>query len=91
MPRAISNTSPLLYLYRIGGIDWLPALFGQVWLPQSVVTELREGQKKGYNVPDPTQYPWLQIKNPQAMPSEWLASADIRQRILALAQEQSSR
>jgi len=26
MLKAISNTSPLLYLYRIGGIDWLPKL-----------------------------------------------------------------
>ena len=27
MPKAISNTSPLLYLYRVGAVDWLPKLF----------------------------------------------------------------
>ncbi len=27
MPDAISNTSPLLYLYRIDVFDWLPELF----------------------------------------------------------------
>ncbi|MEK7329021.1 MAG: DUF3368 domain-containing protein [Chloroflexota bacterium] len=27
MPEAISNTSPLLYLYRIGAMDWLPKMF----------------------------------------------------------------
>jgi hypothetical protein len=27
MPDAISNTSPLLYLHRIGAINWLPRLF----------------------------------------------------------------
>lgn len=73
MARAISNTSPLLYLYRIGGTDWLPALFGEVWIPPSVVAELKEGQKKGYNVPNPSQYTWLHIKTPQATPSEWFA------------------
>ncbi|WP_417914024.1 hypothetical protein [Candidatus Electronema sp. JM] len=24
MPEAVSNTSPLLYLHRIGAADWLP-------------------------------------------------------------------
>jgi len=27
MPKAISNTAPLLYLYRIGVVEWLPELF----------------------------------------------------------------
>ena len=27
MPEAISNTSPLLYLYRIEALNWLPELF----------------------------------------------------------------
>src|SRR3990172_2286479 len=72
MPEAISNTSPLLYLYRIGAIDWLPLLFGEVWIPAAVFDELKEGQRKGYDVPDPSNYGWLQIVNPRAMPSEWL-------------------
>jgi predicted nucleic acid-binding protein len=33
MPKAISNTSPLLYLYRVGTIHWLPQLFEEVWIP----------------------------------------------------------
>jgi len=73
MPKAISNTSPLLYLYRIGVIDWLPKLFDEVWIPSSVVNELKEGQRKGYDVPNPDDYRWLQVKNPHAMPSEWLS------------------
>ena len=73
MPEAISNTSPLLYLYRIGAIDWLPLLFGEVWIPAAVFDELKEGQRKGYDVPDPSNYGWLQIVNPRAMPSEWLS------------------
>ena len=73
MLKAISNTSPLLYLYRIGAIDWLPKLFDEVWTPEAVKNELLEGRSKGYDVPDPADYPWLNVVNPNSMPSEWLA------------------
>ncbi len=36
MPKAISNTSPLLYLYRVGVLDWLPKLFDEVWLSEEI-------------------------------------------------------
>jgi predicted nucleic acid-binding protein len=70
---AISNTSPLLYLYRINTIDLLPQLFQEVWTPSAVVDELAEGQRRGYDVPDNQLYPWLQIVDPCAVPSEWLS------------------
>ncbi len=73
MPEAISNTSPLLYLYRIGAIDWLPKLFNDVWIPQAVFDEFQVGQQKGYDVPKPSDYAWLHIVNPRATPSEWLS------------------
>jgi predicted nucleic acid-binding protein len=73
VPDAICNTSPLLYLYRAGALSWLRELFGQVWLPGAVVEELREGQRRGYDVPDPKRYTWLAVVEPQAMPSEWVA------------------
>lgn len=73
MPEAISNTSPLLYLYRIGVLGWLRDLFGQVWIPKAVAIELKQGQQKGYDVPDPSNYAWLQIVELRLMPSEWLA------------------
>lgn len=72
MAKAIVNTSPLLYLYRIGVLDWLSQLFDQVWTPRAVVYELEEGQRKGYDVPNPSHYAWLQIVEPRAIPSEWL-------------------
>ena len=73
MLKAISNTSPLLYLYRIGGIEWLPKLFNEVWTPEAVRNELQAGRTKGYDVPDPDDYSWLAIVNPKSTPSEWLA------------------
>lgn len=73
MPDAISNTSPLLYLYRIRVLDWLPQLLDEIWVPGAVVAELREGLRRGYDVPDPRSYAWLQTVDPRVVPSEWLA------------------
>lgn len=73
MPAAISNTSPLVYLYRIQALEWLPKLFGRVWVSTAVVEELTEGQRQGFDVPDPSAYSWLQIVDPRATPSEWLS------------------
>jgi predicted nucleic acid-binding protein len=73
MPKAVSNTSPLLYLHRIGGIEWLPKLFDEVWIPDAVRNELLAGKERGYDVPNPDELKWLKILNPKSMPSEWLA------------------
>jgi len=73
MPKAISNTSPLLYLYKIGAINLLPKMFYEVWTSESVKNELLAGRSKGYDVPNPADYAWLNIVNPKSMPSEWLA------------------
>lgn len=72
MTKAISNTSPLLYLYRIGAIKWLPKLFDEIWTPDAVQTELLAGRSKGYDVPNPSDFAWLHTVNPKSMPSEWL-------------------
>ena len=72
MSEAISNTSPLLYLYRVGVLDWLPRLFNEIWIPNAVSLELGEGQRRGYDVPEPGDYGWLQVIDPHALPSEWL-------------------
>lgn len=73
MPNAISNTSPLLYLYRIGAIEWLSQLFKEFWIPAAVFDELKEGQRKGYDVPNLRNYRWVKMVNPRVMPSEWLS------------------
>ena len=73
MVQAISNTSPVLYLHRIKGIDWLIRLFDEVWVPEAVVQELKEGARRGFDVPDIENDPRLIIVNPDHTPSEWLA------------------
>jgi predicted nucleic acid-binding protein len=73
MPSAISNTSPLVYLHRIQAIEWMAELFDEIWVPTAVVDELKEGRRRGYDVPNLAQFNWLKLVNPQTMPIEWLA------------------
>lgn len=73
MPKAISNTSPLLYLYRIGVLDWLPELFAEIWVPQAVILELETGHSQGYAIPSLDAYSWLEIIEANPPPSEWLS------------------
>jgi hypothetical protein len=37
--QGLSDSSPLRYLAVIGGVDWLPAMFGEVICPPEVVEE----------------------------------------------------
>ena len=73
MADAISNTSPLLYLHRVGVLEWLPQLFDSVWVPEAVVRELEVGRDAGYDVPVAVDHPWLAIVNPKITPVHWLA------------------
>lgn len=73
MPDAIANTSPLLHLHRIGTLEWLAALFGEVWTPSAVVSELEDGRRRGFNVPNPRECSWLQVVDPRCTPSVWLS------------------
>ena len=86
----ISNTSPLLYLPRIEALDWLPELGEKVWIPQAVQDELSEGMRKGYDVPDPQRFEWIEVTDPRVVPSRWL-NVDLgagELAVLALALEQ---
>ncbi len=74
MAKAVSNTSPLLYLHRIGGLVWLGLLFQEVWIPDAVAEELKIGRQKGYDVPEIDGFTWLKRMNPEHIPHEWLAS-----------------
>jgi predicted nucleic acid-binding protein len=62
MAEYIANTSPLVYLHRLGAIDLLPSLFGRIIVPRQVEAELRLGREKGYDLPDPLELTWVDVR-----------------------------
>lgn len=72
MSEFISNTSPLLYLHRINGLNLLSALCTEVRVPRAVARELSDGRKRGHNVPDLQRYEWISIVDPRMISPEWL-------------------
>ena len=69
MANVISNTSPLQYLYQLRLLELLESLSGAVLVPRAVVAELQVGRDAGIDVPEPTQLPWIQIRDPVAGPA----------------------
>lgn len=57
----ISNTSPLLYLGRIGQLELLPQLFSPVCVPEQVALEPDAGRLIRSDIPDPRQLPWISL------------------------------
>ena len=62
MPDVICNTSPLQYLHQAGVLELLPALAGQVYVPEAVVAELREGQRRNVLLPTLEELSWLTVR-----------------------------
>lgn len=59
----IVDTSPLFYLHRLGYFHILEKLYGEIIVPQAVVTELQEGKMLGEDVPEIESYNWIKVKN----------------------------
>ena len=62
MPDVICNTSPLQYLHQAGVLELLPVLAGQVYVPEAVVAELREGQRRNVLLPTLEELSWLTVQ-----------------------------
>lgn len=62
MPDVICNTSPLQYLHQAGVLELLPALAGHVYVPEAVVVELREGQRRNILLPTLEEFAWLTVR-----------------------------
>lgn len=60
----VTNTSPVLYLHRVGRLDLLAALYGRVIVPSAVLEELREGLERGHDVPALDHEPWVVVARP---------------------------
>ena len=61
MPAVICNTSVLQYLHQIDRLDLLPALFGQVQIPDAVAAELDEGKRRNVSIPTLEDLSWVGI------------------------------
>jgi predicted nucleic acid-binding protein len=57
----IADSSPLILLARIGKIDLLPALAGKVFVPESVLLELRAGSHRDSAASVVEQAPGIEI------------------------------
>ncbi len=57
----ITDTSPLQYLFQAALLGLLPALYGQVTLPEAVASELAEGHARGVSLPEPAAHPWMRV------------------------------
>ena len=74
MHRATCSISPIVFLYRIGALDWLPELFDEVWMPSVVLDDLLEARFYGYDVPSPFNLPWVHYADPQVtIPGAWVS------------------
>ena len=62
MPVVICNTSPIQYLYQADVLELLPALAGQVYIPEAVVAELQEGQRRNVLLPALEDLSWLIVR-----------------------------
>lgn len=86
----IVNTSPLFYLHRLGCLNILEKLYGEIVIPGAVVDELNEGKKVGEDVPEITNYKWIKVKD-VTIPAFIKIISDLGQgeaEILALACEE---
>jgi len=74
-------------------MECLSELFSIIYVPSAVMVEIREGRQRGYDVPNLDRYRWIQIADPQAMPSEWLSldlgSGELAAMALALESRKS--
>lgn len=74
MIRAACSVSPILYLYRINALVWLPKMFDEIWMPSVVMDDLLDAKFIGHDVPSPFDLPWVQYRDPQlTVPSAWVS------------------
>ncbi len=59
----IVNTSPIFYLHRLGLLQILNRLYGDVTIPEAVRDESEKGREQGEDVPQLENYAWIQIMN----------------------------
>ncbi|MCB0531520.1 MAG: DUF3368 domain-containing protein [Lewinellaceae bacterium] len=64
----VSDTSPISSLLKIGRLQILPAIYGQVIIPKQVADELQVLQKQGYDLVPVFEADWLVVQTPSPAP-----------------------
>lgn len=59
----ISNTSPIFYLHRIGLLELLKRLYGEIIIPNAVLEELEDGRKAGEDIPSIKEHNWIKVRH----------------------------
>ena len=72
----VCDTSPISALFLIGRLDLLEALFGDVYIPESVYNELLALEDFGIDILEIKNAPWLIKRSP--------TNADLVERLLQL-------
>ncbi len=57
----VSDTSPISNLFRIGRLELLQLVYGKVVVPEAVMRELLELEKRGIDLSSITQADWIEI------------------------------
>ncbi len=77
----VADTSPLNYLVLIDEVDLLPALFGEVLIPQAVFQELKHPKTPAKVQQWTNQFPaWLEVRTVTSIPSPALMKLDVGER-----------
>jgi predicted nucleic acid-binding protein len=69
MRKVVSNTTPLISLLKIGKLEILRNLYGEILVPQAVFNEIEAGKTKEFYI-DISETGWIRIekiKNRQSL------------------------
>lgn len=69
MPKTVSNTTPIISLLKIGKLQILKDLYGEIFVPQEVFNEIEAGKNKEYYT-DLSKIEWIKvekIQNPKSL------------------------
>lgn len=71
MPAVVSDTSPLIYLTRLGHFGWLREFYGEVLIPPAVWREITEGGAvfpESDTVRRAVEQGWMKVQTPTPRP-----------------------
>jgi uncharacterized protein len=64
VPEVICDASPIQYLHQVGLLDLLRRRYGSITVPVAVAAELREGARRGIDLPLVESLHWIRIRQP---------------------------